>query len=91
MTAQPIEALDERAWRRMKPFLRRALDAQDAHVRDQLEAAMADGRVTHRVEDDVFVGAVVVVVVDGYALASFALDDLLADDSPLDDEPPATS
>ncbi len=63
-----VPDVDEIALERLVPYLRAAVAAQPAHVRDQLDAALADGRTALRVEPSA-VAPVVVVVVDGVDLA----------------------
>jgi hypothetical protein len=67
---------DAEALRRLVPYLWDAIDQQPPHVADQLAAAVRDGKTSLRFEPS-GVGAVVVVVVDGYDLAEVDIQNLV--------------
>ncbi len=73
--------IDTAAVIRLAGFTRRAIDAQDVHVRDQLNTAVDRGDMKWRFEEGESGVPVAVVEVGGYRLAEVDIRELV----PLDD------
>jgi hypothetical protein len=71
-----MPAADAAALARLVPYVKDAIGKQESHVADQLIAALRDGRTSLRFEPSA-VGAVVVVVVDGYELCEVDVRNLV--------------
>lgn len=71
--------LDSAALRRLVPFVHAAMSKQEAHVADQLRAAMRDRDTELKFEQSA-VGLVAVVVIGGIELFEVAVRNLLSDD-----------